>query len=92
MGVPGKRDPSSHRTPAQVRALDSGYNHTPEQIKKRAERNTARQTLMKKGKVHKGDGKDVDHKKPLRSGGSNSPSNWRVIPQHQNRGWERKGK
>jgi hypothetical protein len=47
---------------------------------------------MKKGKVHKGDGKDVDHKRMLKDGGSNSPSNWRVISQHQNRGWERKGK
>lgn len=41
-------------------------------------RNAARATLMKEGKVKKGDGKEVDHKKALRSGGSNNPSNLRV--------------
>lgn len=38
------------------------YNSSPEQKKRRAERNAARAKLMKEGKVHKGDGKDVDHK------------------------------
>jgi 5-methylcytosine-specific restriction endonuclease McrA len=33
---------------------------------------------MKEGKVKKGDGKVVDHKKPLSKGGSNSRSNLRV--------------
>jgi hypothetical protein len=45
---------------------------------KRAKRNKARRKLMKEGKVKVGDGKHVDHKKPLRSGGSNSKSNLRV--------------
>lgn len=37
------------------------YQGKPEQIKRRAQRNAARRAAMKKGKVHKGDGKEVDH-------------------------------
>ena len=40
---------------------------------------------MPKGKVKKGDGKDIDHKKPLRSGGSKSLSNTRVRSTSANR-------
>jgi hypothetical protein len=46
------------------------YQGKPEQIKNRAERNKARATLTKTGKVHKGDGMDVAHKKALDKGGS----------------------
>lgn len=38
------------------------YNSKPEQKKRRAERNHVRREMEKKGKVHKGDGKDIDHK------------------------------
>lgn len=37
------------------------YQGTPEQIKRRAQRNAARRAAAKKGLVHKGDGKEVDH-------------------------------
>ena len=47
-----------------------GYQGTPEQIKKRTERNKARATMMKNGKVKKGDGKDVAHVKAIDKGGS----------------------
>jgi hypothetical protein len=47
------------------------YQGTPEQIKKRAMRNAARAKLMKAGKVSKGDGKDVAHRKALDKGGTN---------------------
>ena len=46
------------------------YQGTPEQIKKRTERNAARAKLMKAGKVSKGDGMDVAHKKAIDKGGS----------------------
>jgi 5-methylcytosine-specific restriction endonuclease McrA len=46
--------------------------------------------MMKAGKVAKGDGMDVDHKKPLRSGGSNALANLRVTSVKQNRGWRGK--
>lgn len=85
-----KRDPKSHRTPGQITRQVKGYNATPEMTKKRAMNNAARRQLMKEGAVKKGDGKDVDHKKPLRSGGGNSRSNLRAVPQSKNRGWRKK--
>jgi len=84
---PGVRDPSSHRTPEQIQKMDRGYNHTPEMRHKRSLNNKARNMMMKEGLVRKGDGKDVDHKHPLRSGGGNSRSNLRAIPASRNRGW-----
>ena len=84
-----KRDPSSHRTPGQIKRQSRGYNATPEMVKKRTMNNQARAQLAKEGKVRKGDGKDVDHKNPLRSGGSNARSNLRVMSQAKNRGWRR---
>ena len=47
------------------------YEDTPEQVKNRMERNKARYKLLKEGKVHKGDGKDVAHVKALDKGGTN---------------------
>lgn len=85
-----KRDPSSHRTPSQIRKMDRGYNATPENIKKRSMRNEARKKLAKAGLVSKGDGKDVDHIKPVRSGGSNARSNLRVMSRSKNRAWRAK--
>lgn len=82
-----KRDPSSHRTPSQIKKMDRNYNATPEMRHKRSMNNQARAALMKEGKVRKGDGKDVDHKRPLRSGGGNSRGNLRVVPASRNRGW-----
>lgn len=82
-----KRDPISHRTPEQIRKQARGYNAKPENVEKRVKNNQARAMLMKEGLVKKGDGKDVDHKKPLRSGGGNSRSNLRVVSKSRNRGW-----
>jgi hypothetical protein len=83
----GVRDPSSHRTPEQIKKQVRGYNHEPANIKKRSLRNAARAALMEKGVVRKGDSLDVDHRKPLRSGGGNSPGNLRAISRSRNRGW-----
>lgn len=65
------------------------YQGKPEQIKRRTARNKARAELEKAGKVHKGDEKDVDHKKPLSKGGSTSLSNLRVKSKHDNRSFDR---
>jgi hypothetical protein len=65
------------------------YHAKPEQKKKRAARNSARATMEKAGKVKKGDGKDVDHKRPLAKGGSNKKSNLRVTPKSKNRSFKR---
>ena len=61
------------------------YNSSPEQKANRAARNKARREMEKKGKVHKGDGKDVGHKKTLKSGGSKSTSNTKVQSVKSNR-------
>jgi hypothetical protein len=59
------------------------YHGKPEQIKRRAARNKARRHLEREGRVHKGDGKEVDHKdhNPL----NNSPANIRVRDRSANR-------
>lgn len=51
--------------------------------KDRASRNTARRRAEREGRVHKGDGKEVDHvdSNPRR----NSPSNLRVVSRRTNR-------
>lgn len=64
----------------------ANYHSKPEQKKNRAKRNAARRKFEKEGRVTKGDGKDVDHKRKLRSGGSNNDSNLRVRDRHSNRG------
>lgn len=66
------------------------YQGTSEQKKNRAQRNTARRQAQASGQVHKGDGKDVDHKTPLSKGGSNSKSNRRVVKASTNRSFQRK--
>jgi len=48
-------------------------------------RNKARQEGLKTGRVKLGDGKDIDHKKPLAKGGSKSLKNTRVISASKNR-------
>ena len=83
----GVRDPSSHRTPEQIRKQVRGYNSRPEQIKERSDNNKARAMLLAEGLVRRGDNKDVDHIKPQRSGGSNKRSNLRAITKSKNRGW-----
>ena len=67
----------------------TAYEDTPEQVKNRVARNKARAQLMKEGKVSKGDGKDVDHIKPLSKGGSSSKSNLKVKSASSNRSFSR---
>lgn len=67
------------------------YQGRPEQVANRSERNKARRQMEKRvGKAALA-GKDVDHKRPIRNGGTNAPSNLRVTSVEKNRGW-RKGK
>lgn len=61
------------------------YHSNSEQKKNRALRNKARYTLMKEGKVRKGDGLEVDHKNPLSKGGTNCRRNWKVVKRSTNR-------
>jgi 5-methylcytosine-specific restriction endonuclease McrA len=61
----------------------------PWRKKHRVKNNAARRQLMKEGKVRVGDGKDVDHKKPLSKGGGNSRSNLRAVSASKNRSFAR---
>ena len=75
----GKRDYSQQRQ----------YNATPEATAKRVKNNQARAEAIKAGKASVGDGKDVDHIKPLSKGGSNNASNLRVVSSGTNRSFAR---
>jgi hypothetical protein len=65
------------------------YDGTEKVKKKRAERNKARHIMEQAGLVHKGDGKDVDHKKPLSKGGKTTKGNLRVKTASDNRSYPR---
>lgn len=59
------------------------YNSSPEQKKRRAERNHARAIMERKGAVRKGDGKDVDHRNHRTS--DKSARNLSVMSKSKNR-------
>jgi hypothetical protein len=65
------------------------YDQTEKTKKARAARNKARRLLEREGKVHKGDGMDVDHKTPLSKGGKTTPGNLRVVKASTNRTYKR---
>jgi len=67
------------------------YQGTEEQKKNRAKRNAARRKAAKEGKVSKGDGKDVAHKKAISKGGKN-PGNTKVEVAGANRSFKRNSK
>lgn len=54
---------------------------------KNAERHRARREALKLGMVKPG--QDLDHKKPLSKGGTNTPSNYRAESEHANRSFPR---
>lgn len=82
--MPKKGETSSNATADSKRQRK--YNSSPEQKKRRAQRNAARREMEKDGKVHKGDGKDVDHKKHKARGKlDNSKSNLRIMDASKNR-------
>jgi len=59
------------------------YNSSPEQKKRRAERNSSRRVMEAKGRVRKGDGKDVDHVN--HNTGDKSSKNLKVMSKSKNR-------
>lgn len=79
--MPRKKSPTAKADSKKQRA----YNSKPEQKKNRAARNKARREAMKEGRVKKGDGKDMSHKKGLAQGGGNSKSNLKVEKASTNR-------
>lgn len=78
------------KTSAKKLAYMAEYQKRPENVDKRVERNQARREALREGTVHKGDGKEIDHKRMLDSGGTNARSNRRVVDASTNRGWRKK--
>lgn len=73
-------------SPAKL-AYQAEYNRRPEEKAKAVERRRNRRHAEADGLVHKGDGKDIDHRRMLDQGGSNAKSNLRVVDAKSNRGW-----
>lgn len=73
-------------TPKEL-ATKAAYNKRPDVQAKRVEQNRARRHALAAGKVHKGDGTNVDHKVPLDQGGSGADSNTRVVSAEFNKAW-----
>ena len=61
----------------------------PENIKKRSKRNSLRTAAIKDGTVAKGDGKELDHIKPISKGGSSKKSNIRITTKSENSSFDR---
>lgn len=60
------------------------YQGTAEQKKRRADRNRARRRAIREGRVHKGDGKELDHVGFHRKGRLKNVAT-RVVSRHANR-------
>jgi hypothetical protein len=75
--------------PRNYKTEYQNYQGTEEQKKNRAQRNAARREMERKGAVSKGDGKDVDHKRPIVKGGGNGNGNLRAVPASANRSFPR---
>ena len=65
------------------------YGKRPEVLARNRARNKARYEAEKAGKVHKGDGKDIDHIVPLSHGGSTGKENLRIVSQNENQSYDR---
>ena len=72
------------RTAAGVKHEYEKFESSAKAKSKRAARNSARRAALRSGKVHKGDGKDIDHIKGVSAG--NGSSNTRVMSASTNRG------
>lgn len=65
-------------------AKETAYENRPEQVRRRVARNRARAKALKRGAVHKGDGKELDHVGFHRTG-SLDHVRTRVVSRHANR-------
>ena len=68
--------------------MDHGYNHRPIIVKEREMRNEARAMMKRELGAKAIEGKDIDHKDPVRAKGGhggNNMSNLRVRSRHANR-------
>lgn len=65
-------------------AKENAWEDSPAQVKRREARNAARRKAMRKGRVHKGDGKELDHVGFHRTGSLRHVPT-RVVSRHKNR-------
>ena len=72
------------RTKAGYKHEYESFQSSAKAISERSARNSARRSAEKSGKVHKGDGKDVDHIRGVSAG--NGSKNLRVMSASKNRG------
>lgn len=84
--VNGKRK----RTKAGLRHEYDAFQSSAKAISERSARNSARRAALKKGTVHKGDNKDVDHIHGVAAG--NGSKNLRVLTASENRGRREKSR
>ena len=66
------------------------YQSSTKAKAERSARNSARRSAIKSGRVRKGDGKDIDHKRGVVAG--NGSSNLRVLSASANRGRREKSR
>lgn len=71
------------RTPAGVKHELARFQSSKKAKKDRAARNKARRRALAEGRVHRGDGKEIDHKNSNPQ--DNRSSNLRVVSRHTNR-------
>lgn len=78
------------RTKAGIRHEYEEFQSSAKSISERSARNSARRAALKRGAVHKGDGKDVDHIHGVSAG--NGSKNLRVLSASKNRGRREKSR
>jgi hypothetical protein len=86
-----KRDPSSHRTPGQIRRVNRDSDSLPRKIDQRTTNNRNRREFERDGRVRKGDGKDIDHRTPSRVAVPMREANLHVMSSSANRSKGSKG-
>lgn len=78
------------KTPEKWLKAKRAYNDRPEMRRRNMLQKRAWRAAVKEGRIRPGDGKSVDHKRSLDSGGGNDPDNIRIVSEKKNKGW-RKG-
>lgn len=81
--------PNSQKNTKARQEAQARYNRKPTQLKKRASRNKARRQMIKAGKAHKGDGKDVAHLDGNALHDKKDLSNYQMQSKRKNRSYAR---
>lgn len=84
-----KKDPKTGKSVRDYKRENELYNSRPEQRHNRSLRTVARNEAIAEGRAARGDGRDLDHTKPLSKGGSNAKSNQRMVSASSNRSFSR---